>query len=338
MVAALLVGGIGFWLLRKVKRPIERLLEGTRQIATGNLGHRIRLEGRDELARVAASFNRMAVDLEGQRAALMRAQAGLEQKVRERTGELERANLTLQRLDELRRRMFADISHELRTPLTIISGEAEVTLRSRNAGIDDHRAALGRIVDLTGQVAHLVEDLMLLARADAEGLQIRRAPVAIEAVLREAAEDLRALADGHQIAFALRLPDGASHSVDADPARLAQLLLILVDNACRYTEAGGRIGVALEIRGPQAVLQVSDSGIGIPAHEAGAVFDRYFRGERARRMAPKGSGLGLHVARTIAEAHDGSLAIDSEPGRGTTVTLSLPLLRPGQDDHADPAD
>ncbi len=211
-------------------------------------------------------------------------------------------------------------------------------MRSRSAAIGDYRTALGRIVDLTGQVARLVEDLMLLARSDAADLQIRRAPVAIEAVLREAAEDLRALADGRQIELALRLPEGTSHSVDADPARLSQLLLILVDNASRYTGAGGRILVSLEARGPQAVLQVSDSGIGIPPHEAGAVFDRYFRGERARRMAPKGSGLGLHVARTIAEAHDGSLSIDSEPDRGTTVTLSIPLLQPEADGHADPAD
>ena len=280
----------------------------------------------------------MAGDLEVQRAELMRAQAELEQKVRERTGELERANLTLQRLDEVRRRMFADISHELRTPLTIISGEAEVTLRSRSAGIGDYRTALGRIVDLTGQVARLVEDLMLLARSDAADLQIRRAPVAIEAVLREAAEDLRALADGRQVELALRLPEGASHAVDADPARL--VAAAADPGRQRLPLHRGRRPDPGLARGPWPAGRAAGQRQRHrhPAARGGRGV-RPLLPRRARAAhGPKGSGLGLHVARTIAEAHDGSLSIDSEPDRGTTVTLTIPLLQPEADGHADPAD
>lgn len=335
-LAVFLVGGSGYWLLRSVKHPIERLLEGTRQLAAGELGHRIRLRGRNELAHLAASFNAMASDLERQRSALMDAQTGLEQRVETRTAELRQANLTLQRLDELRRRMFADISHELRTPLTVISGEAEVTLRSRNAGIDDHRAALSHIVDLTGQVARLVEDLMILARSDAADLRIEKQPVDMQMLLRESVEDFRALAGSKAIDVTLDAPEEPRLVVDADPGRIGQLLLILVDNACRYTPAEGTIDVSLERAGSSAVVRVADSGVGIPADEIDQVFERYFRGAQVEQLAPKGVGLGLHVARSIALAHDGRLALESEPGCGTTAALSLPLLKAER--HADSSD
>ena len=344
ILAVLLVGGLGYWLIRKIKTPIEQLLLGTRKIAAGDLGHRIELRGRDELAHLAGSFNGMAEDLERQRTALMQAQAGLEEKVRERTSELEQANLTLQRLDDIRRRMFADISHELRTPLTIISGEAEVTLRSRNVQSEDYRTTLGRIVDLTGQVAKLVEDLMLLARSDTADLRIHKRPVLATDILREAAEDLRALAGSKDIEIELQLPAKADAYLDADPNRLSQLLLILVDNACRYSETGGRIAISLDRNEDDILINVADQGIGIPAEEVDAVFDRYFRGERARHLAPKGVGLGLHVAKSIAQAHDGRLMIDSKPDVGTTITLTLPVFQgasphqPHKVRHADPSD
>ena len=322
ILAALAVGGLGYWLFRSIRNPIEQLLLGTRRIASGDLGHRIQLRGRNELAHLAGSFNGMAEDLERQRAALMQAQAGLEEKVRERTGELEQANLTLKRLDDVRRRMFADISHELRTPLTIISGEAEVTLRGRDVRTEDYRTTLSRIVDLTGQVARLVEDLMFLARSDTADLQVHKHPVLASAILQESAEDLRALASSRDIGVELQTPAGADARIDADPSRLSQLLLILVDNACRYSEAGGRITISLDRQAGEVFIGVTDQGIGIPPAEVEAVFDRYFRGERARHLAPRGVGLGLHVARIIAEAHGGRLIIDSKP---TSAPLSSSL-------------
>jgi signal transduction histidine kinase len=337
VLASVMVAGIGYWLLTSIRGPVEMLLLGTQRIAAGDLGHRIPLSGRDELAHLASSFNGMAEDLENQRIALLQAQSGLEQKVQARTSELAEANLTLTRLDEIRKRMFADISHELRTPLTIISGEAEVTLRSRTVGADEYRTTLKRIVDLTGQVATLVEDLMLLARSDSADLRISRQRIAVGNVLEEAGEDLRVLGRSRNIDVAIDAPEDAGREILADPRRLAQLLLILVDNACRYTGPDGRIVVSSACDEAVAWITVADSGIGIPAEEIDVVFDRYFRGRQARQMAPKGSGLGLHVAKTIAEAHGGSLTIRSKPDCGTTVTLSIPLYQADEDIHADPS-
>ncbi|MGI9498903.1 MAG: sensor histidine kinase, partial [Geminicoccaceae bacterium] len=174
----------------------------------------------------------------------------------------------------------------------------------------------------------LVEDLMFMARSDTADLQVHKRPVLATDILKEAAEDLRALASSKEIGVELQLPPEADACIDADPSRLSQLLLILVDNACRYSESGGRITISLDRQADDVFISVTDKGIGIPAAEIDVVFDRYFRGERARHLAPKGVGLGLHVAKTIAEAHSGRLMIDSEPDIGTTVTLALPIHQP----------
>lgn len=332
------IGAIGYWLWHSIRGPIGDLLLGTQRIASGDLGHRIQLAGRDEFAHLAGSFNGMAADLEQQRTALIAAQTDLERKVRERTSELEQANLTLKRLDEIRRQMFADISHELRTPLTIINGEAEVTLRSKTATAEDYRTTLDRIVDLTGQVAMQVEDLMVLARSDTADLQIRRRTIPAQRILLDAEEDLKALANSKDIDVDIVTPDAKGLIVNVDPNRLMQLLLILVDNACRYSSPGSRITVALDQRGDDIVVHVSDQGIGIPKAELASVFDRYYRGDRARHLVPRGVGLGLHVAKTIAEAHDGQLAIDSELDVGTTVTLTLPIQKTDKTDDANSPD
>jgi signal transduction histidine kinase len=115
--------------------------------------------------------------------------------------------------------------------------------------------------------------------------------------------------------------------IRGDPDRLRQLLLILLDNACRYTPADGEISITLTSAGPYAVVTVRDSGIGIPRDELDLVAARFYRGSNAAQMAPSGGGLGLHVAQSIVEAHGGDVAIESEEGRGTAVQVRLPLLK-----------
>ena len=324
LVTALVVVVTGFWLGRTIKGPLDQLTRGTREIAQGHLGHRIAVDRPAEFAQLALSFNRMAAEVEQQRGHLLLARADLERKVQERTLDLERANLALQRLDQMRRRMFADISHELRTPLTVIRGEAEVTLRSRPGALAEHRAALERIVELTGQLARLVEDLMLLARSEpAGGARLKLGEVAVGRLLSGVCEDAEVLASDKGVRVDWILP-AEEVVVHGDRDRLRQMLLILVDNACRYTDRGA-ISVAVTPAPPDAVITIADTGIGIAPEEQAAVFERFYRGAAAQKLAPRGSGLGLHVARSIVEAHGGDIALESELGRGTTVTVRLPL-------------
>jgi signal transduction histidine kinase len=312
------------WARRRIQAPIDALIEGTRTIARGGLDHRVRVFGRDELANLAVSFNWMMAELERQRSQLERARADLERKVQERTSELRQSNETLRRVDEARRRMFADISHALRTPLTVIRGEAEVTLRGREGKGTKYRGALQRIVETTAQLNRLVEDMLQLARSEAASLHAEPSEIMAGRLVAEVAEDARALAAPRGIEVTTLAPPEAI-CVRGDPDRLRQLLLILLDNACRYTPAGGRISIGLAASERHAVVTVSDTGIGIPADELDLVAGRFYRGSNARELAPSGAGLGLHVAKSIVEAHGGEIAVTSEPGRGTTVRVSLPL-------------
>jgi two-component system, OmpR family, sensor kinase len=313
------------WARRRIQAPIDALIDGTRAIAKGGLDHRVSVSGRDELANLASNFNWMVAELERRSAEIDHARADLERKVEDRTRELQQSNQTLYRVDQARRRMFADISHALRTPLTVIRGEAEVTLRGRDSRLKDYRATLGRIVETAAQLNRLIEDLLLVARSDSASLGADRAEFAIGGLIHEVAEDARALAAPKGICVSCSSPPRELR-VRGDADRLRQLLLVLLDNACRYTPAAGQIAIGLECRDAEAVVTVSDSGIGIPADELELVQGRFYRGANAAGMAPQGAGLGLHVARSIVEAHGGELEIESELGLGTRVRVRLPLL------------
>jgi signal transduction histidine kinase len=320
------------WVRRRIQAPIDALVEGTRQIARGGLDHRVRVTGRDELANLAVSFNWMVAEVERRHAELDHARADLERKVQERTVELEQRNRTLRQVDQARRRMFADISHAFQTPLTVIRGEAEVTLRAKHGTSEEYRATLARIVETAAQLNKLVEELLEVARSESAALPLETSDVAATELIREVGEDADALAATKGIRVSCGVPRREIH-IRGDADRLRQLLLILLDNACRYTPANGEIAISLAAKKPYAVVTVRDTGIGIAPDELDLVSGRFYRGSNAPQMAPSGGGLGLHVAQSIVEAHGGDLTIESEVGRGTTVRVRLPLL--GQPDVID---
>lgn len=317
------VMGVGLW--RSVSIPIASLISGTRKIASGDLNHRIRLHGKNEFTSVADSFNLMADELQKHRGELLEAQAGLEEKVAHRTAQLSEANSELQRVDKVRRQLLADISHELRTPLTVIRGEAEVTLRGNGRDGSDYAAALRRIVDLTGDLAKLVDDVLFISREELVGVRFNMHPLVLNELFADAADDARALAHRKQIEVKLELPD-QELAVLGDRERLKQLLLILVDNACRYSHPRGVVTMMLQRSGERARMTVADEGIGIREEDQTAIFERFYRGEHARRFAPGGAGIGLSIARSIVVAHDGHITLQSAPAAGTLVAVELPLL------------
>jgi signal transduction histidine kinase len=326
-ISAVCAGLTALWVRRRIEAPIDALVEGTRQIARGGLDHRVSVSGRDELANLALSFNWMVAEVDRRRSELDRARADLERKVQERTTELEHSNQTLRQADQARRRMFADISHAFRTPLTVIRGEAEVTLRAPDCRSEDYRVTLARIVETAVQLNKLVEELLEVARSETAALRLEASDVTATELVRDAGEDARALAASKGIRVSCGVPRQEIR-VRGDADRLRQLLLILLDNACRYTPADGEIAITLAASEPYAVVTVRDTGIGIAPDELDLVPARFYRGSNAPQMAPSGGGLGLHAAQSIVEAHGGELTIESEVGRGTTVRVRLPLLDP----------
>lgn len=325
LLAFFLAMTLGIWLLRNLRRSLDNLVSGVRTVAKGDLQHRIELPGRDEFTYLAKSFNDMTQKLEQKRQGLLLAQVELEDKVSARTRELQLANDKLQHIDEGRRCFFADISHELRTPLAAIRGEAEVTLRGKDKHADEYREALRRIVELSAQLGTLVEDLLFMARSESTSIHFELRPQQMNELVSELCDEARVLTQQQLLLLRLELPEQAV-SVYGDRLRLRQLLLILIDNACRYSDPGGEVTIRLQVNDDIASLEVCDQGIGIADSELEAVFDRFYRSEQARKRAPSGSGLGLPLAQSIVEGHQGKLKITSELGQGTCVTILIPVM------------
>jgi len=314
----------GLLLLRGFRKPIDALMQGTDEIASGNLEYRIVLKTRDEFAYLASHFNQMAQELEIQQHKLREGRAVLEQRVAERTFELHRLNDELKRMDSARREFLSDISHELRTPITVIRGEAEVTLRGRDRAADEYKDALQRIVELALQLGKYVNDLLFLARTETAKLQFKWDSLDLADLVTDAVEDFRVMGEENGIAVALDIA-GEPIWVYGDKQRLRQLLFILGDNACRYSNPGGHISVALSVDGKQATISLRDQGIGIPAQDLERIFDRRFRSQNALSAREDGTGLGLPLAKSILKAHGGDISVTSTENSGSTFTVTLPL-------------
>jgi two-component system, OmpR family, sensor kinase len=317
---------------RALRRPLDYLSLGAQALQQGVLKHRIPLDGVDEFSAVARSMNTLAAELEVHRAREAELRQELEEQVATRTAELSDAVTALREADTRRRQLFADISHELRTPTTAIRGEAEITLRGADRAAGEYKDALRRIVDTASLLASVIDDLLAMARSDLDTLSLVKRRVDLLEPLREAVSQAQALAAPRGVVVvASDLPRGRAH-VWGDAQRLRQLLLIILDNAVRYSHEGGEVRVGLQALAskdgdsPTLVVEIADQGIGIAADELPLVFERQFRGEAARRQRPEGSGLGLTIAQSLARVHGGHLALNSIAGKGTLARLVLPLL------------
>ncbi|PTT20610.1 two-component sensor histidine kinase [Acidovorax sp. HMWF029] len=331
-------------LARRLQRPLQRLLEGTQALQAGALDYRVAIGSKDEFDRVAQHFNAMAAELQQHRARADAARRELEDAVQARTQELRAAHDTLQRLDQRRRQLFADLGHELRTPATSIRGEAEIALRGGAKPVEEYRQTLTRIVGGVDQLTRVIHDLLLIAKAEADQLVMHPAVVDLRALLGDAAEQATAMGAPQgvlvQWQFDQEEDDGAEAlpagpvTVYADADRLRQALMIVLDNAVRYSERGGTVRVGLCSRSAGVEVVVRDEGIGIDADDLPTVFDRFVRGHRARAHRADGTGIGLSIAQTIVQAHQGSINIASVPRQGTVVRIALPLPRAQATDEA----
>jgi heavy metal sensor kinase len=287
----LLAGGGGWLLARRAFKPVEQMTEAARRIGAEHLAERIEERGTgDELDKLAQTLNEM----------LARLDAAFSQI----------------------RQFSADASHELQTPLTILKGELEVALRSpRSPGA--YRRVLMSALEEIDRIAHLVEGLLLLARADAGVLRMDHRPVDLGRLLEEVYGQTRVLAEAKGVD--LRLISRDAVSIHGDYERLRRLLLNLVDNGVKYTPTGGQVSLSLQQNGGHAIIRVSDTGVGLSKEEQQRIFHPFYRSDEARSQGKEGVGLGLSIARSIAEAHGGSIHVESNPDHGCTFTVRLPL-------------
>jgi signal transduction histidine kinase len=220
------------------------------------------------------------------------------------------------------RDFVSDASHELRTPLTLLRGNAEVLARHPEQRIGDNLELVEDIISETDRLGRLVSDLLTLARADAGTAQVLRQPLDLSALATELAADVTPLAAAKGLALTTEIAPGVTVAGDRD--RLRQLGLILLDNAIRYTPAG-TVTVRLRGDGAAAALSVEDTGVGIAPEHLPHIFERFYRTDAARSPTDGGAGLGLAIARWIAEAHGGTFIVTSTVGRGSVFTVRLPV-------------
>lgn len=280
---------LGIVLARALTRPIRALTAAIHGMARGELKQSVAVSSKDELGELAAAFNQMSADLD--------------------------------RLTKARRQMTADIAHDLRNPLTVIGGYIE----SMRDGV--LKPTPERLEAIQSEVQHLhrlVEDLRILSQADAGEMVLNREALSVRGLLERAVQSYRPLAEKDGIRMSISAPAGLPE-IHADPDRLARVLGNLIGNSLRYTPAGGEIGLKAQARNGNAVkITVTDNGKGIAAEALPYIFDRMYRADPSRSQGEE-SGLGLAIARSIVEAHGGSISAESAPGEGTTMTIVLPV-------------
>jgi signal transduction histidine kinase len=300
MIAAGLSLLLALLLSYTLMRPVRELTLAARRLGERDLSQRVRVSGKDELAELALTFNRMAD--------------------------------SLQQAEENRRALTADIAHELRTPLAVERANLEALQDGVYPLIPEN---LAPVLEQNLLLTRLVDDLRTLAMADAGQLTLERTPTDLTALVERMVERFQSQAITRSIALEVqRMPESALHlKLNIDPQRIEQILSNLISNALRYTPDGGQIIVniaaanaAAGMRGNPGAVQVSvhDSGPGIPPEALAHVFERFYRVDRSRSRSEGGSGLGLAIARQLAVAHGGNLIVANHPQGGAVFTLSLP--------------
>ncbi|MBI4702300.1 MAG: tetratricopeptide repeat protein [Deltaproteobacteria bacterium] len=327
---AAIVAAIVWWLVR---RPLGALQAAAGRVATGELDVEVPGERLDEIGQLVAAFNRMTRELRRGRHELDEIHHDMERRIAEATRqhrdaseELRQANAKLLEFDRLKSAYIQKVVHDLRSPLSIVL----MTLDNVAAGLvgplsDRQREVLAVAQRRAEAMAELVHDLLDLERLRSGEARPQRVPVAVAGLLTKAIEAVRprAVHKGVSLEAGALADLGA---VEADPAALTSVVDNLVGNAVKYTEAGGLVRVQGRHEGPEVVVTVSDTGIGIPAAEVGLVFEEFFRASNARAVEQEGTGLGLAIVKRIVEAHGGAISLRSEQGAGTTIIVRLPLV------------
>jgi heavy metal sensor kinase len=290
-VLVLLASLLGYWLSGRSLAPVNRIIETVRLIGAQNLSSRLEVpRARDELRHLTETLNAMLARIEASFKSITQ--------------------------------FTADASHDLRTPVAVIRATAEITLRKPRAQ-EEYRRALSTILETSVDTSELLENLLTLARADAGAAGMDMRPLDLSAHVQKARERAALLGLEKALDITATTPREPVW-VKADAIAIDRLLLILLDNAVKYSPSGGRCEIALSQSETHAQITVRDSGEGIPESELKNIFDRFYRVDRVRSKSNGGAGLGLAIARWIAEMHGGTIAAESTPGAGSEFQIKLP--------------
>ncbi len=301
-VLLIFAGGIatvlGFFLASTLTGRIGDLDQAARQIERGDLGARVPVRGKDELAALSETFNAMAARLEA-------------------------AESRQKELDALRRDLVAWAGHDLQTPLASVRAIVEALADGMVEDEETRQRYLRTAQRDIQNLSDLISDLFEMSQIDAGGLKLDLSPASLSDLLSDTLESFSALAARQRVTLEVSLGSGVD-PVTMDVQRIARVLNNLVGNALRYTPEGGTVSVLAGQADGRVTVSVSDTGEGIPAADVPKIFERFYRGEKSRNRSTGGAGLGLAIARGIVEAHGGQIGVESELGRGTRFFFHLP--------------
>ncbi len=296
LIAALTALLLGVLLARNISRPVRELTAATKIIAKGELGHQVPVRTKDELGELASSFNKMSSDLE--------------------------------QSNKLRHQMTTNIAHDLRTPLSVILGYTEALSDGKLEGKSEVYDVIHREAQHLG---YLIDDLRTLSLADAGELSLNRRYVSPYKLLKRTASAYMTQTKKQDIILEVKASEDLP-KIEIDPDRMTQVLGNLVNNALRYTQKGGQIILSakyypVSVKGKNNTihLKIHDNGAGIDPKDLPHIFERFYRGDKSRKQKEGETGLGLAIAKSIVEAHGGTISVKSTLGKGTTFKISLPL-------------
>ncbi|MGI2336551.1 MAG: ATP-binding protein [Dehalogenimonas sp.] len=291
VAAAIVIAGI---LAAQISQPLRALNAGARELAAGNLSHRVEVKSGDETGRLAESFNIMADGLE--------------------------------RSEQSRKRLLADVAHELRTPLTVINGTVDAMI---DGVLPTDERQLGIIKEESVLLTRLIADLRDLSMAEAGQLKLDLSPIDLGDLACRKMDQFRPLAEAKEITLHCQNP-GQLPPISGDWVRLEQVLANLLSNALRHTPDGGRISLELAPgqlgNHPAVTISLSDTGEGMNPEALNHIFDRFYRVEDSRSRLEGGAGLGLSIVKQMVLAHGGKVSVQSQPNKGTMFTIILPAI------------
>jgi heavy metal sensor kinase len=291
LIVAVAAGG-GYLLMRRALHPVDEIRQRAERITSRNLSERLPVAHTgDELERLATALNSM----------------------------IERLEESFHQVN----RFSADASHELRTPLTILQGELEAMAQKGSNLPADVRDTIGSLLEETQRLAKIVESLLAISRLDAGEGRGRRERLDLAEMARTTVDQMRLLAEEKHIS--LDCDGTAAVEVEGDASRLKQIVVNLLDNAIKYTAEGGVVSIHVTAHDDRAVLEVTDTGLGISASDLPHIFDRFYRADKARSRQMGGAGLGLSIVRSICSAHEGQVTVTSTEGSGSRFRVELPL-------------
>ncbi len=305
LVAAGLIAGLTGALLlfsgliSSMRRPLEQLVDAAGRLAGGDRSVRVEVGGLSETATLGAAFNEMAAELE------------IEEGRRDE-------------LDRLKDEFVLTASHELRSPLTSVQGFAELLMLERDSLTPRQLETVEVILDNCRHLVRLLNDLLDLARSDAGRLAIRPQPTEVAPLVEDVVRTMRAQTEAASQTLGVDVQPGLP-SIEVEPDRIRQILVNLITNAHEYSPEGASIGVAARADGAEVEISVTDDGPGIPAEQLERIFERFTRGDAGLTQRVGGTGLGLAISKSLVELHGGSIAAESQPGRGSTFRVRLPV-------------